>query len=142
MALMSAGSGLGGLLAPLLVLLIAATDWRSGLVIIGIGFWVMGIPVAFVMRRRPEDHGMLPDGAPSSETLQSDGEGGQTSGAPRLSLLVGEADFSVKEALRTRTFWQFALAMGGQHIGHAFVGAPDPCHDQLRCSPNPPKDGV
>ena len=112
MALMSAGSGLGGLLAPLLVLLIAATDWRSGLVIIGIGFWVMGIPVAFVMRRRPEDHGMLPDGAPSSETLQSDGEGGQTSGAPRLSLLVGEADFSVKEALRTRTFWQFALAMG------------------------------
>ena len=112
MAMMSAGSGLGGLLVPLVVLMISVTDWRSSLVIIGIGFWVMGIPVALVMRRRPEDHGMLPDGAPPAESLLADGDEGQAAGAPRSSVLAAEADFTVKDALHTWTFWQFALAMG------------------------------
>ena len=110
LAIMSAGSGLGGLLVPLVVWMISATDWRSGLVIIGVGFWLMGIPVALVMRRRPEDHGMLPDGAQPAEGLLAEGGEGQT--APRSSVLAAEADFTVKEALHTWTFWQFALAMG------------------------------
>jgi sugar phosphate permease len=62
MAIYSAGTGFGGLLLPLVVILIEATSWRTGLVVIGIGFWVVGIPVALVLKRRPEDHGLLPDG--------------------------------------------------------------------------------
>ena len=33
----------------------------------GIGCLVVGIPVSFVMKSRPEDYGMLPDGAPLPE---------------------------------------------------------------------------
>ena len=58
-----AGSGLGGVLVPVIIWLIATTDWRTGLVVVAIGHLVIGIPVSFVMKSRPEDYGLLPDGA-------------------------------------------------------------------------------
>ncbi len=118
MAIASAGSGLGGLLVPVVIWLIAATDWRTGLAVIGIGFWVMGIPVAMVMRSRPEDYGYLPDG----QTLDPDAptEAPTTAGSgstpTRVAAVSAEVSFTVKEALRTRSFWQMALAMGGGQL--------------------------
>ena len=116
MSIMSAGSAIGGLLVPALVWLIAATDWRTGLLAIGIGFWVMGIPVSLVMRSRPEDYNLLPDGAPSeSQRARSDGETGT---APARV----EVSYTAREAMRTRVFWQLVLAMGaGQLIISATV---------------------
>ena len=37
LAIMSAGSGLGGMLVPLIIWLISATDWRMGLLVIASG---------------------------------------------------------------------------------------------------------
>ena len=118
MSVMSAGSAIGGLLVPVLVWLIAATDWRTGLIVIGFGFWVMGIPTSFVMRSRPEDYGLLPDGRvmAQEEDSPADANGrkpGQTS---------SEVTYTTREAMRTRTFWQLVLAMGaGQLIISATV---------------------
>ena len=117
MSIMSAGSAIGGLLVPAMVWLIATTDWRTGLLAVGIGFWVMGIPVSLVMRSRPEDYNLLPDGAPlESGDTSSDGDSGGASGR-RL-----EVTYTTKEAMRTRVFWQLVLAMGaGQLIISATV---------------------
>ena len=105
-----AGSGLGGVLVPVVIWLIATTDWRTGLVIVGIGCLVVGIPVSFVMKSRPEDYGMLPDGAPLPE---DGGEQEQSSDStPRRSALSGEVTMTTREALRSRVFWQLAIAMG------------------------------
>ena len=123
LAVTSAGSALGGLLVPVVIWLIATTDWRTGLIVIGVGFWVIGIPAAMVMRRRPEDHGLLPDGR-SPDALEEDddapsGDGTATTPpAPRNA----EANFNVRQALRTRAFWQMALAMGfGQLVMSASI---------------------
>ena len=117
MSVMSAGSAIGGLLVPALVWLIATTDWRTGLLAVGIGFWVMGIPVSLVMRSRPEDYNLLPDGVPlESGDTSSEGESGAASGRRR------EVTYTTREAMRTRVFWQLVLAMGaGQLIISATV---------------------
>ena len=117
MSIMSAGSAIGGLLVPALVWLIAVTDWRTGLLAVGIGFWLMGIPVSLVMRSRPEDYNLLPDGAPpESGDTSSDSESGAASGRRP------EVSYTTREAMRTRVFWQLVLAMGaGQLIISATV---------------------
>ena len=105
-----AGSGLGGVLVPVVIWIIATTDWRTGLVIVGIGCLVVGIPVSFVMRSRPEDYGMLPDGAPLPEDSGEQASSGDA--APRRSALSNEVTMTTRQALRNRVFWQLAIAMG------------------------------
>ncbi len=115
MSIMSAGSAIGGLLVPALVWLIATTDWRTGLLAVGIGFWVMGIPVSLVMRSRPEDYNLLPDGTPSEGAWVAGDDTSRHAG--RM-----EATYTTREAMRTRVFWQLVLAMGmGQLIISATV---------------------
>ena len=117
MSIMSAGSAIGGLLVPALVWLIAATDWRTGLLAVGIGFWVMGIPVSLVMRSRPEDYDLLPDGTRADTRNLSSGDESGASSERRM-----EVTYTTKEAMRTRVFWQLVLAMGaGQLIISATV---------------------
>ena len=117
MSIMSAGSAIGGLLVPAMVWLIATTDWRTGLLAVGIGFWIMGIPVSLVMRSRPEDYNLLPDGTRADTAgTQPDGSASSSSGG-RM-----EVAYTTKEAMRTRVFWQLVLAMGaGQLIISATV---------------------
>ena len=118
MSVMSAGSAIGGLLVPVLVWIIAATDWRTGLIAVGIGFWVMGIPVSFVMRSRPEDYGLLPDGM---AIANEEGNSPDTDERKRDQPSV-EVTYTTREAMRTRAFWQLVLAMGaGQLIISATV---------------------
>ena len=105
-----AGSGLGGVLVPVVIWLIATTDWRTGLVVVGIGCLIVGIPVSFVMKSRPEDYGMLPDGAPLPEDDEEQGRAGDA--APRRSALSGEVTMTTRQALTSRVFWQLAIAMG------------------------------
>ena len=105
-----AGSGLGGVLVPVVIWLIATTDWRTGLVVVGIGCLVVGIPVSFVMRSRPEDYGLLPDGAPLPES--DAGQAQSSDSTPRRSALSGEVTMTTMQALKSRVFWQLAIAMG------------------------------
>ena len=102
------GTGIGGLLVPVIILVIAAAGWRTALMLVGLGFFATGIPAALLMRRRPEDHGMLPDGR--ARPLRSVGGGTGSASAGAEARLDG--DYSVRQALRTRWFWQFAVAMG------------------------------
>ena len=104
-----AGAGLGGVLVPVIIWLIATTDWRTGLVVVAIGHLVIGIPVSFVMKSRPEDYGMLPDGALPEEP---DEQTGSEDAARRRAALSSEVDMTTRQALSSRVFWQLAIAMG------------------------------
>jgi MFS family permease len=98
MSITMTGSGLGGILVPVIVWLIATTDWRTGLVYVGIGFFLVGIPVSFTMKSRPEDYGLLPDGADPNDFSD-----GKADGTGKLGFL-DEVNFTAKQALKTRTF--------------------------------------
>ena len=59
---------LGGLSSPIYVpfagLLVARLGWRSALVVLGLTAVLIALPIhALLVRRRPEDIGLLPDGA-------------------------------------------------------------------------------
>ena len=55
MGLTACGFGASGLIIPVIVWLIAAFGWRTTLIILGIGMWIVGIPAAIVMREKPEE---------------------------------------------------------------------------------------
>ncbi len=119
LAVLSAGSGLGGTLVPLIVLFIAILNWRGALVLLGLMAWVVIIPSALVMRSRPEDYGYLPDGREPDAAKVPGGTSqrkpdrmvGAVSAPSESKPQQAEVEFTVREALYTRAFWQLALAM-------------------------------
>lgn len=64
-ALGGLGQRLGNAVTPLYVqLLVSHGSWRLATAVAGLLMWIISmIPVAIFMRRRPEDIGLLPDGA-------------------------------------------------------------------------------
>ncbi len=96
------GVGAGGTLVPFIVRIVDYLGWQRTLLYASIVLLVIGIPLSFVFRNRPEDYGMQPDGRKTDKT-KGDGD--------KL------ADFgtSVKETLKTRAFWY----LGVMNLCHA-----------------------
>jgi sugar phosphate permease len=97
----SAGQGLGPLIFPVLVsAVIGAWGWRAGWMAIGIAAFALLLPLAFMVRTRPEDIGLHPDG---------DGpEGASRTGfIPRRVL---EHSFTRREAMREPSLWLINLS--------------------------------
>jgi MFS family permease len=96
--LMTAFAGGGAIVVPLLHLGIASVGWRDTLLYTGIFIGLLTLPVALVVRSRPEDMGLRPDGdaAPVVER-----QGGQAEARVRRE----QVEFTVREAIRTRVFW-------------------------------------
>ena len=83
--------------------LIERHGWRTGWLVIGLAVLAIGfLPVWLLMIHRPEDIGLLPDGAVSSPA----GTGKRTAAAPPGEL---ETSYTRAEAMRTRAFWTLAL---------------------------------
>jgi len=62
-AIASVGVSLGGvLIAPLAAGWIQDYGWRSTWILLGLITWVLMLPASLLMRRTPEDHGLLADG--------------------------------------------------------------------------------
>ena len=95
-------SAVGGLTLPLLVASIETFGWREMLMATGIGFWVIGFPATLVMRKRPEDYGMVPDGSPGED---------QPKPGERKSRFTRTREFSItmRQAIKLRFFWQLAI---------------------------------
>lgn len=94
-------SAVGGLTLPILVASIETFGWREMLLACGIGFWIIGFPATMVMRKRPEDYGMLPDGG-AADIDSSDNKN-------RRFATVREQAITMKQAIKLRFFWQLAI---------------------------------
>jgi len=97
------GSGVGGVaLAPMASFLERAFDWRTGYLVFGILICIVLIPLLLlVLRRRPQDMDLLPDGDERPAATAGAGEPAEAS-ARAVGLTLGEA-------ARTPTFWLIAL---------------------------------
>lgn len=83
--------------------LIDAVGWRSAWVGIGLAVWVLVIPTAWlVMRRRPEDFGLQPDGGPAPASAAP------LKHAPRPD----DIRWTRREAARTPALWMLILTFG------------------------------
>jgi len=95
LGVMASGVGASGLMVPLIVQLIDVSGWRTTLIILGLGMWIMGIPLSFIIRNRPEQYGYLPDGISPSDRM------------PHLENQhtgVKGVEIGFKEALKKRSF--------------------------------------
>jgi len=104
LGILSAAIGLGGGLVYMVNALIALYGWRTTLVIIGIGMWVIGIPCSLVVRHRPEPYGLVPDGD-LDLSVQTQGTKKSVKGYPDSN-----QEFSFGTAIRTQAYWGIALA--------------------------------
>ena len=94
------GFSLGGLSVPLLVVLLENFGWRDTAIISGWVVLLVGLPLGLIVRHRPQDYGEVPDGGAGPE--------------PRLGSSRAGADFTARQAMRTRSFWLISA-------GHAFA---------------------
>ena len=113
--IMWSGVGLGGLFVPVVGWLIVAYNWRIASIVIGVFIIVMGIPIAALMRHRPEPYGYMPDGV-EPETDDETGEVRRRQ-QPDLS-----QDFTAREALMTSSFWYLTLSIAARSLVSGGVG--------------------
>ena len=85
-----------------------ARGWRTSFRYLGVVSLVLSIPLIIVVRRRPEDIGLLPDGAApiDSSTMENRACGSRIPPRPATT----QVDWTAKEVMKTRTFWLIALA--------------------------------
>ena len=96
----SIGVSLASLIAPVtMTFIVDSWDWRVGYAAMGVFILVAVLPVSFIMRRAPEDYGLLPDGD-SDEPAYVPGQ------AARSQETVS---FTRGEAVRTSAFWLLLL---------------------------------
>ncbi len=101
------GDRFGSTLLPLMVqFLILTYGWRMAWGILGVVvFFMSGIPSLLFLRRRPEDMGLLPDGAPSaSENISGDPTRGKDRFKPS-SGVDSEFIWTRSQAARAKAFW-------------------------------------
>jgi MFS family permease len=109
-------SAAGIIITPLAAVLIDVVGWREAWRWLALGAVLVIMPVSFLMRREPEDHGLHPDGKTDAEVALGGGA-------------RAEADFASSmtraEALRTRSFYLivFAFGLGGLSIGMILINA-------------------
>ena len=94
------GMALGSALVVGTNYLVESLGWRGAAVTLGFIVWGVGFPLASLVRYRPEQYGMLPDGAKRPD---------EASG-PDVVATPLETDFTAREALRTSAFWWINLS--------------------------------
>ncbi len=97
---------------PLTVFVLATSGWRTMFVIFAIVTWVVVlVPSALLMRRRPEDMGLHPDGiAPDNGGVSSNQD--ELSSYSTRAASSPEPLWNRREVLKTGSFWLLALSLG------------------------------
>lgn len=114
LAVLAVGPGASGIMVMVLAWLISLFGWRDALAIMAVVIWATGIPLAMLVRRRPEDYGLTLDGEPATplapaESPTADISAPQAPGAPE--------GMTLREALRSRAFWFLALSFAVSWFG-------------------------
>ena len=91
----------GAINIQLIALIAVSQSWREAFRYLGIFAFALVIPVVLLMRRRPEDIGLQPDGAGTTPLPQASPGGRGSSAVFQQS----ETSWTVREAIRTRTYW-------------------------------------
>lgn len=87
--------------------------WSMTALLLGIVTLALVLPIVKVIRGRPEDYGLLPDGDPPGEQPSPQPRARQTTRAAVPSRAAPrQRDFTLGEAMRTPTFWLISFGQG------------------------------
>jgi len=137
LALAGMGHGLAKVGMPLCAAtLIVQFGWRTAWAVFGLLTLTLVVgPSLLFMRRRPEDMGLLPDGARSQS--ESETPARKAGSAVAHSSATADVAWSRREALRTPAFWLIVITFGVAHIGisglnlHVFAFVSDQGHPEM-----------
>jgi sugar phosphate permease len=94
------------LLPPALAFLVAAWGWRAGWASLGLLGVAIGLaPALLLVRRRPEDMGLQPDGDEPEPTDAAEDS------RPARSAALRAEDWTAREAIHNPAFWMIAAGM-------------------------------
>lgn len=114
LGIVGTGMATGGLVQPIVVAGLEQWGWRTMAVVSGLIIFAIGLPLAGLVRHRPQELGLLPDG--DQPGRPADGNGASEGGPQYLE----EVSFTAREAMRTRSFWLLSI---GHAAGLMTVGA-------------------
>ncbi|MBI4188136.1 MAG: MFS transporter [Chloroflexi bacterium] len=97
-----AGGALGGVIVPAVAWSVTTQGWRVTALASGFIIWLLGIPLALLIRHKPEQYGYLPDG---DHPASSEGTLREHVVIEPVPPAKAQEDFSAKEAIRSRAFW-------------------------------------
>ena len=109
------GSRLGALiLVPAIAWSVDPTQdrigWSMTATIIGIFIIVLAVPISRVIRNRPQDYALRPDGDPPEPLVEPELQQDQFEAPERPQLSSG--DFTASQALKTPSFWLISFGHG------------------------------
>ncbi len=118
MSLLAVGAGIGGFIcAPAAAILLSHVGWRMAFVYIGILIWVVVLPLSLVVRHKPEEMGLRPDNDPPDEKSK---ESEMPASDDSLQSST-EQDWTLKQALSSKTYWILTLAFLFASMAHSIV---------------------
>jgi sugar phosphate permease len=103
------GMAAGGLLTQVVALALASVGWRWTATASGLVILAAGLPLARLVRHRPEPYGLSPDGDPPPPAAA---RGAGPAGGARAPGPPAARDFTAREAMRTPAFWLISLGHG------------------------------
>ena len=107
-AFMTLGAGFSGVVVPVIAILVLNFGWRTSLLVLAALMVIVCLPLAQLMRDRPEAMGVWPDGAEHPPGFDADLSDEENEQKARELALEG---MSVREAVHSRMFWQLTGAM-------------------------------
>ena len=118
----------GALIIQAFALITLLADWRTAFRLLGFFSLFLAIPMVIIMRRRPEDIGLLPDGdRPASATGPTDAAA-VARGRPQETrgTTPTEVSWTSREAMRSKAFWMVSMVAflnvtGSSGLGFSLV---------------------
>jgi OFA family oxalate/formate antiporter-like MFS transporter len=107
MSIVSCGFGAGGLVVFMMARLVDAYGWRPTVQGLAFGVLIIVLPLAMLLRHRPQQYGYLPDGD-AQQTVETS--------AGKIDVELKEYGITLREAVKTRTFWLMAVMFVCQHL--------------------------
>jgi MFS family permease len=104
MGITASGVALGGILIPFVTAIVDNYGWRNSVFMIGLGAWLIPMPLSLILRHKPEKYGYTPYG----DKPEISGDKNLKVFKKRLVPSVG-----IKEALLTRDFWVLSIGCLG-----------------------------
>jgi len=117
MSVREASGNLGStILIPIMTLVIAIWDWRVAALMGAGAYLIVILPLMPLLKESPESMGLLPDGANEADVkaarlgMEASGDDAAASAElQRLRRYYAGAEFTVREALRTTSFWYLMM---------------------------------
>ena len=110
----------GAVLVPIAQVISDGFGWQTAYYVVGAAMLVILLPAfLLVLRRRPEDMGLLPDGddSPSIPTA------GPAAAGPKPAQAEDEEySWSLQQAWKTRSFWLLIVAVSAGTFGNGGIG--------------------